>query len=391
MTDPLAHIKSSSIPKRSLITLGLLAAYRLGAAVPVPGAEGLGLFSAGILPYVAAAVAVSLAAPFVGTLAAWRRGGKGGRESLFYATRFAGFAVSAAYAYRLAAPGAPSMVTAAQATLTLTAGAILLLWIAEEITDSGIGNGVILILLVDAVLGFGGALSALFARVGKKELDFFVALLPVLGVLLVWACVVAIETAHRKFTVRYSAKIVGRQMMAGQKTTLPVKVNAAGILGAAAVLPLLAWLPDAHPVLIPVIALLVGFFTFYFNDAAGDPKEMAATIQTMGGYLPGVRSGEATVEHFENLRDRLSLGSAFALAALTAVWESVRAAVGLPASVSAPVLVLAGGAAFDLLNQAQGRAMLEQNDGSMLRAAERAREAGRPRRRGTQRKKKKRR
>lgn len=390
MADPLAHIKSSSIPKRSLITLGLLAAYRLGAAVTVPGTDGLNLFSAGILPYVAAAALLSLARPFVGILQQWHRSGKAGRERLFYAARCAALPVAAACAIRLALPATASLQDAVLAALTMTAGSMLLLWLAEEITDSGLGSGVILILFVDAVLGFGGAAGALFDLVKRKELDFFVALLPAIGVMIVWACVVAIETAQRKFTVMYAAKVVGRQMMAGQKTEMPVKVNAAGILGAAAALPLAAWAPD-HPALIPAIALVVGFFTFYFSGASGDAKEMASTIQTMGGYLPGVRPGDATVGHFEALRDKLSLGAALGLAALVLIWETVRAAAHLSPAVGAPALILAGGAAFDLLNHAQGRAMLEQNDGSMLRAAERAREAGRPRRRGTQRKKKKRR
>jgi preprotein translocase subunit SecY len=390
--DPLAHIKSSSIPKRILITLGLLAAYRLGAAIPVPGAsEGLHLFSGGLLPYIVAAVLMSLARPFVGGLDEHFSKGRPGREALYYLTRWAALLPALLYGFYLASPVAADTRDAGIAAATLAAGSLLAVWLAEEITDSGIGNGIVLLLLVDIVGGFGDAFSSLFALVRKEEIGFMVAMIPVLGVALIWGVVVLIETGQRKITVQYSARVVGRQMMAGQKTTMPIKVNSAGIAGAVAVTPIFAFFPLANPLTIPVAAVLIGFFTFYYNASSTETDDVANSVQSTGGYLPGIRPGEATAAYFASIRDRVGLGGAFAFSVLTALWETARLSVGMPGTVAAPLLIIAGGAAFDILNHAQGRAMLEQNDGSLLKAAEKARQQSQPKRRSTKRRKKKRR
>jgi len=387
MADVATQFQASSLPKRLIITAALLAAYRIGLAIPVPGSETLSLFSGGVTPYLLAAVLISLLRPQISSLNSFFEGGAAGRERLDYITRYA----TALFAILLAINwSAPITLASAHATLTVAAGSMLLLFLAEEITESGIGSGVIWFILVDIIRAFPGVFSQLFSLLNDHKIGMMVALLPIIAIFVILAVVVAIETAQRKITVLYSARVVGRQMMGGQKTAIPIKVNSAGILGAVAVLPLFWFFPAGNITTVVLVPLLIGFFSWYYCGAASDPKEMANTIQNSGGYIPGVRTGDGIVNHFRDIRDKIALGGAVGFALIALVWEAIRVGIGLPGPLAAPFLIIIAGATMDLLNQGQGRMMLEKGDGQMMRAAAKAREGSQGKRRGTQRKKKKR-
>ncbi|PCI36666.1 MAG: hypothetical protein COB53_08815 [Elusimicrobia bacterium] len=388
MTDVAAQFQSSSVPKRLLVTAGLLTATRLGHVIPVPGSESLTLFSGGITPYLLAAVLVSLLRPFLSSLSAHFEAGASGREKLDSITRY----VTAVFAVLLVVDfSAPLNLASAHTVLTVAAGSMLLLFIAEEITESGLGSGVAWLVLIDIARGFPGVFSQLFGLLNDEKIGMMVALIPIAAVFLILALVVAIETAQRKITVMYSARVVGRQMMAGQKNAIPVKVNSAGIIGALAVLPIFFFFPAGNFATVILATLLIGFFTWYYSGSTGDPNEIAKTIQNSGGYIPGIRPGEGIASHFSDISDKISLGGAAGFALITLIWESIRVGLDLPGPLAAPFLIIAAGTIMELLNQGQGRMMLEQGDGHMMRAAAKAREGVQSKRRGNQRKKKKRR
>ncbi len=387
MADVAAQFQNSSVPKRILITAALLAASRIGYSIPVPGSETLTLFSGGIIPYLCAAILISMLRPHVSALSSYFEGGSEGREKLDAVTRY----VTAIFAVLFAINWtAPITLASAHSVLTVAAGSMLLLFIAEEITESGLGSGIVWLILVEIASGFPGVMASLFTLLNEEKIGMMVALLPIGAIILILSSVVAIETAQRKINVMYSARVVGRQMMGGQKTAIPVKVNSAGILGAIAVLPLYALFPEGNILTVILVPVLIGFFSWYYSGATSDPKEIASQIQNSGGYIPGVRPGDGIAGYFRDISDKISLGGAAGLAAIALAWEAIRVGAGLPGPLAAPYLIIVAGAIMDLLNQGQGRMMLEQGDGAMMRAASKARQEGQIKRRGNQRKRKKR-
>ncbi len=364
--------QNPEVVKRLLVTLGCVTVYIIGRNIPVPGPPlgSLPIFGHGVAPYLGAMVLLSLlrATGRVETLA-----GKdaAGRNGIYRVARPLALLFAVGQALPLAAGIDRTPAFIIPVVVTLAAGAMLVLWLAEEITENGIGNGVLLILFVDIAAQVPDTIGALSALVRNEDL----ALSAVLGIgaLVLFALFAAVnlETAQRKIPVQYAKRVVGRMMMGGQQTTVPVKVNPAGALALIAAATAAAW-PAAlfagarHPaVYFPLFVALVIFFSWLYRTSGVEPRELAGQIQQNGGFILGTRGGDAMSGYFSRLIDRLSLSSAFPVVVVVVVPAIALRMIGSPAAFGEVSIYLMAAVVLDSIGQIQARAMMQNLGGSL--------------------------
>ena len=362
--------KVPELRKKILFTLGILALYRLGAYIPVPGipfsqfanafvesadAAGAGVsmvmldlftggalsnfsvFSLGIMPYITASIIMQLMQGVVPAVGRWAREGETGRRKITQITRYLtlGLGLINAIGYLLlfqsSAYGVvfsdevPTLLTSIVIVFTLVAGTAGIMWMGELITQRGIGNGMSLIIFLSIV---SRVPSAIFSSINlTNDLGMGIAI-TILILLVVLACIPAIifiERAQRRIPVNYAKRIQGRRMMGGQSTYIPLKVNAAGVIpiifascliyfpAQLAALFNVDWLNGFANAIstgwvnwILTIVLIV-FFAYFYTSMVFNPEETASNIQKQGGFIPGIRPGSATVQYISNVLRRITL------------------------------------------------------------------------------------
>jgi preprotein translocase subunit SecY len=374
--------------RRILFTIGALAVLRVGAFIPLPGVDapalaallGAGsgplsvldafsggalgrfaLFSLGAIPLVNATVLAALLR--LGT-------GKSGRaEAARRLTAPLALLQALAVAYALARttgpggaplvahPGAAFYLTTAAG---LTAGAVFVLWLCEEISESGIGGGAVLAvmtgLLAHALTGTG----VFFRLAFREELGAFSALFVIAALLLAVFAVCRVETARRDLTVNYSQRIVGRRMYGGSSTVLPVKLDSAGAVaaisaaavGSSTLLLRGGWLDDL------ILGVLIVFFCVFSGAKSLDADDVSAQMKKTGGSIPGVRPGEATARHLARLQDRLALGGALLFAALAILPDLLRRLLRLPFFFDGVEVAIVVAAALDAMTRVESAAIM---------------------------------
>lgn len=368
--------KVPDLRKKILFTLAILAIYRFGAYVPVPGIpfrefatafadtgvamtmldlftggalSNFSVFSLGIMPYITASIIMQLMQGVIPAVGRWGREGESGRRKLTQVTRILtlclGFINAVGYlllfksdAYGIVfSSEVPEMLTNCVIVFTLVAGTALIMWMGELITQRGVGNGMSLIIFVSIV---SGVPSAIFSSVQtSSDLVMGLALTAVI-VLVVLACIPAIiyvERAQRRIPINYAKRMVGRQMMGGQNTFLPLKVNSAGVIPiifASCVLYLPAQLSAIFNVgwltafanavstgwLNWILTLvLIVFFAYFYTSMVFNPEETANQIQNNGGFIPGIRPGKNTESYIKNVLKRVTLPGALFIAAVAVI------------------------------------------------------------------------
>ncbi|SDJ18203.1 preprotein translocase subunit SecY [Nonomuraea jiangxiensis] len=356
-----------------LFTLGLIVLFRLGQVMPAPGvdvvavrecagsAKGgvfdmmqlfsggamlqLSVFALGVMPYITASIIMQLLAVVVPRLAALRQEGQRGQVKITQYTRYltvglavlnAGTVVTLARAGQLL-PGCPrpllrdeSLLSVVVLVLTMVAGACVVMWLGELITDRGIGNGMSLLMFTQVVAVFPGFMSKIFVL---SPAGFVV--MTVSGVFLV-AAVVFVEQAQRRIPVQYAKRMVGRRMYGGSSTYIPLKVNQAGIVpviftSSLLYLPTLAapllggeaetWIlrnltAGTHPLYMTVYVLLIAGFAYFYVSITVNPDEVADNMRRYGGFVPGIRPGRPTAGYLAFVLSRLTASGAVYLAVL---------------------------------------------------------------------------
>lgn len=389
--------QSREIIKRLLLTLGCLTAYIVGRGLPVPGLRpealaamlagdggttlsSVSVFALGIHPYIAAAVLLSLVR-WAGWIEALGGRDAEGRRVVYRTARalaavFAlGHAALVQYSARAVmasagpAEGFEAVLGFVIPAATLAAGAMLVVWLAEEISENGIGNGVLLILFVDVAAAAPGAFSKLNALVKTEQTHVLAALGVSVAAILGLLGAVLIETAQRKTTVQFAKRVVGRMLVGGQQTAIPVRFNPGGAVALIAASTAVTW-PAAlagtalHPVVrFPLFAALVIFFSWLYRRSDAEPKDVASRVQQQGGYVPGLRSGSDLTAHFSRLMDRLSMGSAPLVAAAALLPAIAASLAGMTISELSVYLVAA--VALDTVAQTQARFMMQNLGGSI--------------------------
>ena len=364
--------------KRVLLTLSLLAVYRIGVFVTLPGVdrgamvkfmqgqqnsflglfnmfsggaiEQLSVFALGIMPYISASIIFQLLTVVVPTLDRLNKEGEQGRKKINQWTRYATIALSvvqgffiALYLENLNAQSGTGQIVHYPGTfgfrfmtvLTLTTGSAFIMWLGEQITERGIGNGMSLIIFAGIVAGLPNALFQTQQMLSSEQMSLF-ELIALGGIVFgVIAVIVFVERGQRQIPVQYAKRLVGNRVGAAQSTHLPLRVNMAGVIPpifASSILmfptmaaswtdatwlqSFLAALTPGHWVYMLVFSLLIIFFCFFYTSVMFNPVDVAENLKKYGGYIPGIRPGTKTAEYIDHVLTRLTFGGAIYVAAV---------------------------------------------------------------------------
>ncbi len=357
-------LRVPDLRKRILFTLGIIAVYRLGAHVPVPGVDvakigqllnqqqggvlsfidlfaggalsQFAVFALGIMPYITATIIMQLRTVVIPTLERWMKEGEAGQKKITQWTRYATLALAIVESlgltlfFQSALSIQFSLLTKFLIVVTLTAGTALIMWMGELITQKGIGNGMSLIIFASIVAKVPVALYQTLSVVSA----YFILIVVVIFLLVV-AAVIFIEIGQRRIPVQYAKRIVGRKMYGGQATYIPLKVNSAGVIPIIFASSLLIfpaqiakfaqvpWLDKVGDALSPqsnvyivLFAALIIFFAYFYTAITFNPIDLADNIKKYGGFVPGVRPGKPTAVYFDKVLNRITLPGSIFLAVI---------------------------------------------------------------------------
>ncbi len=422
MANPLANIfKVPELKDRILWTLLMVLVYRIGAHITVPGIDVVALrlqfgdlqntlfgvydmfvggglsratiFALGIMPYISASIIFQLMAAVVPTIEKMQKEGEEGRKRLTQWTRYTTVFLSAAQAYGysvflLGLQGAvttPGFLFQFTTILALTTGAVFVMWLGEQITDRGVGNGMSLLIFFSIIEGFPAAIARTWESLMLGEISMFGALMLLVVVIGVTYAVVVMTMASRKIPVQIPRKVMGRgRIREGQKSFVPIRVNSAGVMpiifaqsfiiipGTATALiqsDLMQAISDLfQPGLFYYITygLLIVFFTYFYTAIIFNPVDLAENLKKQGAFIPGVKPGTRTAEYIDRVLTRVTLpGSIYlALVALVPFWifEIFNIQTFFFGGTSLLIVV---GVALDTVQQAQQHLHLRHYDGFM--------------------------
>jgi preprotein translocase subunit SecY len=412
--------------QRLLFLVGALIVYRIGTFIPVPGIdpvsleqffegqEGtilsmfnmfsggalqrLSILALGIMPYISASIIMQMASVVVPTLAQLKKEGESGRHKITQYTRYgtillASFqSVGAAVALQnqglVMVPGFNFVFTAA---VTLVTGTIFLMWLGEQITERGIGNGISMIILSSIISGLPSAIGGTLQLVETGEMSAALALILVLLVLAVTACVVFIERGQRRITVHYAKRQQGRKMYAGQSSHLPFKINMAGVIppifassiilfpatiaswfgtaeGMGWLQTLAAQLSPGQPVYILMYASLIMFFCFFYTALVFNSRETADNLKRSGAFVPGIRPGHQTADYIDKVLTRLTFWGGLYIMTVCLLPEFMILYWRVPFYFGGTSLLIIVVVTMDFMSQLQAHMMSSQYEGMLKKA-----------------------
>ena len=413
--------KATELRQRIFFTLGLLIVYRLGTYIPVPGIDGgalrdfmeqasagiggilsmftggalgrMGVFALGIMPYISASIIVQLLASMVPSLEQLKKEGEQGRKKINQYTRYGTVLLALFQAFGLAksleAGGLahePGIFFQASVVITLVGGTMFLMWLGEQITARGIGNGISLIIFVGIVAEIPAALARFFEQGRTGAISTPVILGVIVMVVAVVAFVVFMERALRKIRIQYPRRQVGMKVYDGQSSHLPIKVNPAGVIPAIfasslLLLPvtistfsgnqtgpvmstILAYFGPGQPLYLIFFAAMIVFFTyFYTQNVSFKSDDVADNLKNQGGFIPGIRPGKRTEEYLDYVVNRvLVLGSAY-LAGVGLLPEIIRAQWSVPFYFGGTSVLIVVSVTMDTINQIQSHLLAHQYEG----------------------------
>jgi preprotein translocase subunit SecY len=413
--------KATDLRQRIFFTVGLLMVYRLGTYIPVPGIDGqalrdfmasagaglggilnmftggaisrMGIFALGIMPYISASIIIQLLASMVPALEQMKKEGEQGRKKMNQWTRYGTVALALFQGYGIAmsiqAGGlahTPGAFFVASCVITLVGGTMFLMWLGEQITARGIGNGISLIIFVGIVAEIPAALAQFFSQGRAGVISTPVIIGVLVMVVVVIAAVVYMERALRKITIQYPRRQVGMKVFDGGSSHLPIKVNPAGVIPAIfasslLLLPItistfsgaqtgpvmstiLAYFGPGQPLyLVFFIAMIVFFAYFYTHNVAFKVDDVAKNLQDQNGFIPGIRPGKKTEEYLEYVVNRvLVLGAAY-LAAVCLLPEVLRNQFAIPFYFGGTSVLIVVSVTMDTINQVQSHLLAHQYEG----------------------------
>ncbi|MDP6474525.1 MAG: preprotein translocase subunit SecY [Rhodospirillales bacterium] len=420
-----AFAKAKELQKRLLFTFAALIVYRLGTYIPLPGIDtnviaevfeqqsdgilgmfnmfaggALGrmtIFALNIMPYISAAIIIQLGTAVVPSLAQLKKEGEAGRKKINQYTRYGTVFLAAVQAYGIAAglegfqgqSGAavldPGMFFRLTTVVTLTGGTIFLMWLGEQITARGVGNGISLIIFSGIVAELPRALvnTLELGRTGVLSGGILVILLAMaLGVI---AFIVFIERSQRRIVVQYPKRQVGRRMFGGESSHLPLKLNTAGVIppifaSSILLLPITAismnagqgpgWLTDVagylgrgQPVYVLLYAAAIIFFTFFYTSVVFNPADTADNLKKNGGFVPGIRPGKNTAAYLDYVLTRLTVVGALYLTAVSLLPELLISQYAVPFYFGGTSLLIVVTVTMDTVGQIQSHLLAHQYEG----------------------------
>jgi preprotein translocase subunit SecY len=389
MLEKLANVfRVPDLRKRILFTLGLLAVYRLGGHIPTPGINAdklaqffdqnrgsflgfvdlfsggqlrrLTVFALGIMPYITASIILQLMTVVYEPLAKLQKEGELGRKKITQWTRYLTLGLSAVQSLGIAytlqrQPGFvvnPGVGFVLMTMLTLTTGSVFIMWLGEQITERGIGNGMSLLIFAGIVVGLPKAVMDLGQKAATQAWGAFTVpamLMLVVLMIAVVAFIVYVERSERRLPVQYAKRVVGRKVMGGQSTHLPLRVNSGGVMPvifASSVLtlpqtagafmkdnrffgPMLRALQWGEPMYTLLYAVGIVFFAYFYVSIVFNPTEVADNMRKYGGFIPGIRPGARTATYINDILTRITLVGALYLILISFIPEWMIAGIRL--------------------------------------------------------------
>jgi preprotein translocase subunit SecY len=428
--------KATQLKKRPCFTVGALIVFRIGAYIPVPGVDPaalaeifhrqaggiagmLDVFSGGsigrmsilalsIMPYISASIIMQILTTVVPSLEALKKEGEAGRKKINQYTRYGTVFLAAFQAYGIAvglegqhaSTGPvvhdPGVFFQFVTIVTLVGGTLLLMWIGEQITARGVGNGVSLIIFAGIVAALPNALAQTLelGRTGALSALFIIGLL--VGVVVVVAVVVFMETAQRRIVVQYPKRQVGNRMYGGEASHLPLKINTSGVIPPIFASSLLlfpatiasfqsgnsesgimqwiaTYLGHGQPLYLAAYVGLIIFFCFFYTTVVFNPADTAENLKKNGGFIPGIRPGKNTAEYLEHILNRLTLIGAIYLSAVCILPELLIARGGVPFYFGGTSLLIVVSVTLDTVTQIQAHLLAHQYEGLIKKARLRGR------------------
>ena len=417
--------KATEVRQRLLFVLGALIVFRIGAHIPVPGIdpvqmselfeaqrgtildmfnmfsggalERFSLFALGIMPYISSAIIMQLMTAVIPRLKELKKEGESGRRKITQYTRY-GTVVLATFqsigaSVALANQGV-SIIPAPQfifvCAVTLVTGTMFLMWLGEQITERGVGNGISLIIFGGIVAGLPSALAGTLELVRTGELQIITSILLFIMALAVLTFVVFIERGQRRITVNYAKRQQGRKMMAGQSSHLPLKLNMAGVIPpifASSIIlfpsTLIGWTQDQGPEWIqiavqslqpgqPVYTLfyagMIMFFCFFYTALVFNSRDTADNLKRSGAFIPGIRPGRQTADYVDSVLSRLTLWGAIYVTGVCLLPEFLIMNFDVPFYFGGTSLLIIVIVSMDFMSQLQAHMMSHQYDGLLKKA-----------------------
>ena len=416
----------SDLRKRLLFLAGALVVYRIGAFIPLPGIdpnalaqffqqqegtilsmmnmfsggalERMSIFALGIMPYISASIIMQLAGVVVPTLAELRKEGESGRRQIVKYTRYFTVILAAFQSIAMSValqtqgvvinPGTTFVMTAA---ITLTTGTVFLMWLGEQITERGIGNGISMIILASILAGLPSAFGGTLQMVSTGELSGAFALILMLLILAVTAFVVFVERAQRRIPVNYAKRMQGRRMYAGQSSHLPFKLNMSGVIPpifASSIIlfpaTLASWFGQAEgfgwlqtlgarlspgqPIYVMMYGALIMFFAFFYTALVFNARDTADNLRRSGAFIPGIRPGQQTANYIDRVLTRITLWGGIYITGVCLMPEFLIMNWQVPFYFGGTSLLIMVVVTMDFLAQMQAHMMSHQYEGLMKKA-----------------------
>jgi preprotein translocase subunit SecY len=414
------------LKQRLLFVLLGIVIFRLGAHIPVPGLDPerlanlfnsqkngyLGLFNMfsggalsrftifalGIMPYISSSIIIQLFTTVVPKLEELKKEGESGRKKINQYTRYGTLLLSIFQAYGisrwLAGSGTvlfPGFSFYFIATITLTAGTMFLMWLGEQITERGVGNGISLIIFAGIVSRFPQSIGQIMEQVREGQMQVVSLLLLVAIIIFVTGIVVFVERAQRRITVNYAKRQVGRKVYGGQSSHLPLKINMAGVIPpifASSILMLptslaqwfgrgegMGWLREigfalsmGQPLYLIFFAVSIVFFCFFYTALVFNPKETAENLKRSGAFIPGIRPGENTGAYIDNVMTRLTFVGAIYITLICLLPQFLIMSWHVPFYFGGTSLLIVVVVLMDFMAQIQAHLMSHQYDSIMKKA-----------------------
>ena len=430
-----ALAKAEELKKRIYFTVGALLVYRLGTYIPLPGIDPaaweqifqtqaggilgmfnmfsgggihrMAIFALNIMPYISASIIIQLMTTVSSTLETLKKEGEQGRKTINQYTRYLTVVLAAfqAYGISIGLEGTGSVVSdpgwffRISTLITLTGGTMFLMWLGEQITSRGIGNGISLIILSGIVAQVPSALAGMLELGRQGALSTPVILIVIVMAVAVIAFIVFVERAQRRLLIQYPKRQVGNQMFEGQSSHLPLKLNTSGVIppifassllllpttvanlntvgGAGSHSEILLWitthLGHGTPLFMMCYIGLIIFFAFFYTAIVFNPTDTADNLKKHGGFIPGIRPGERTAEYIDYVLSRITVVGAGYLAIVCLIPELLINYMGVPFYFGGTSLLIVVSVTLDTVAQIQGYLLAHQYEGLIKRSKLRGR------------------
>ncbi|MBC6980641.1 preprotein translocase subunit SecY [Caulobacter sp. 17J80-11] len=426
-----AFAKATELHKRLWFTLGALIVYRLGTYIPIPGinadafaaafgqsqqgilgmfnmfsggaVQRMAIFALNVMPYISASIIVQLLGTIYGPWEKLRKeGGEAGRKTLNQYTRYLTVVLALAQSFGIAiglqnAQGLvdhPGIVFLLSTVTTLTGGTMFLMWLGEQVTSRGVGNGVSLIIFAGIVAALPGTIANLLGLAQQGQVSGFA--LFTIALLLIGAIffIVFMERSQRRLLIQYPKRQVGNRMFGGESSFLPLKINTAGVIPpifASSLLllpttaaqflagpnapewaqwltPVTSTLHHGQPVFIALYAALIIFFSFFYTSIVFNPEETAENLRKYGGFLPGIRPGKRTAEYLDHVLSRLTAIGAGYITLVCLLPETFIARFGNNLAFGGTSILIVVSVTMDTVGQIQSHLLAHQYEGLIKKA-----------------------